>query len=205
YIGYLYISLWDLMFMDNYFIVDVETCPINLEKYSSLSEEEKSKLINPIDSRIVAIGIKYKGNNLIFIDSDEKNVIECFWNEWKRIKQENQNNFAVGFNIINFDIPFIVTRSFINNVEIVPFMLKSVVDLKEKINAYRYGKSRGKLSEYGRFLGLEILDVDGSKVAGMWSENKIEEIKAHLIRDLEITEQILHRTKETKIIHISRW
>ena len=191
--------------MDNYFIVDVETCPVNLENYGDLSEEERSKLINPIDSKIIALGIRYKSKNEIFIDADEKKILENFWNEWKSIKQENQNNMAVGFNIIKFDIPFIVARSFINNVEVVPFMLKSIVDLKEKINAYRYGKSRGKLSEYGKFLGLKILDVDGSKVAGMWSENNIEGIKEYLIKDLEITEHLLIRAKETKIIHISRW
>ncbi len=191
--------------MDNYFIIDIETCPLNLENYSSLDEEEKIKLLNPIDSKIVALGIRYKNKNTIFISNEEKKILESFWNEWKKIKQENQNNLAVGFNIINFDIPFIVTRSFINNVEIVPFMIKSLVDLKEKINAYRYGKSRGKLSEYGKFLGLEISDIDGSQVAGLWGENKIEEVKKYLDKDLEVTEQLLIRAMETKIIHISKW
>ena len=191
--------------MDSYFIVDIETCPIDLENYNSLNEEEKLKLINPIDSKIIALGIRYKNKTEIFISADEKKILEEFWSEWKRIKQENQNSLAVGFNIIRFDIPFIVARSFINNVEIVPFMLKSVVDLKEKINAYRYGKSRGKLSEFGKFLGLEILDINGSKIADLWSENKIEGIKKYLSKDLEITEQLLIRAKETKIIHISRW
>lgn len=191
--------------MDNYFIIDIETCPINLENYSNLNEEEKIKLLNPIDSKIVALGIRYKNKNIVFIDDDEKKILENFWSEWKKIKQESQNNLAVGFNIINFDIPFIVTRSFINNVEIVPFMIKSLLDLKEKINAYRYGKSRGKLSEYGKFLGLEISNMDGSQVAGLWIENKIEEIKKYLSKDLEVTEQLLIRAMETKIIHISKW
>lgn len=191
--------------MDNYFIVDIETCPLNLENYSSLSEEERLKLLNPIDSKIVALGIRYKNKNMIFMDSDEKKILESFWSEWKRIKQENENNFLVGFNVTKFDIPFIVSRSFINNVEIVPFMLKSIVDLKEKINAYRYGKTRGRLSEYGKFLGLKISSIDGSHVATLWKENKITEIKEYLINDLEITEQLLIRAKETKIIHIGRW
>ena len=111
----------------------------------------------------------------------------------------------VGFNVIKFDIPFIVTRSFINNVEIVPFTLKYIVDLKEKINAYRYGKSRGKLSEYGRFLGFEVSNIDGSQIARLWNENKIEDIKEYLRKDLEITEQLLIRARETKIININKW
>ena len=191
--------------MENYFIVDIETCPINLEKYKLLNEEERLKLINPIDSRIVAIGIRYKNDNRLFIDGDEKKILESFWREWKKIKIENQNNAAVGFNVLNFDIPFIVTRSFIHNVEIVPFSLKTILDLKNKINAYRYGKSRGKLSEYGNFLGLKISDFDGSDVADLWIENKIQELKDYLCNDLEIIEKLLFRAKETKIIHIDKW
>ena len=193
------------MCMENYFIVDIETCPISLENYNQLNEEERIKMINPIDSRIVAIGVRHKNNNKVFIDSSEKKILELFWAEWRKIKQENQNNSAVGFNILNFDIPFIVSRSFINNVEIVPFMLKSILDLKNKINAYRYGKSRGKLIDYGRFLGLEISAVDGSQVAAMWKENKIQDLKDYLCNDLEITEKLFFRAKETKIIHIDRW
>ena len=193
------------MCMENYFIVDIETCPISLENYNQLNEEERIKMINPIDSRIVAIGVRHKNNNKIFIDGSEKKILELFWAEWKKIKQENQNNSAVGFNILNFDIPFIVSRSFISNVEIVPFMLKSILDLKNKINAYRYGKSRGKLIDYGRFLGLEISAVDGSQVAAMWKENKIQDLKDYLCNDLEITEKLFFRAKETKIIHIDRW
>jgi len=191
--------------MENYFIVDVETCPIDLENYNSLNDEEKLKLLNPIDSKIIALGIRYKSKNIVFIDDDERKILENFWNEWRRIKQENQSNILVGFNVIKFDIPFIVTRSFINNVEIVPFTLKYIVDLKEKINAYRYGKSRGKLSEYGRFLGFEVSNIDGSQIARLWNENKIEDIKEYLRKDLEITEQLLIRARETKIININKW
>ena len=191
--------------MENYFIIDIETCPINLENYNGLNEEERIKLINPIDSRIVAIGIRHKNNNRVFIDISEKKILESFWAEWRKIKQENQNNSAVGFNILNFDIPFIVSRSFINNVEIVPFMLKSILDLRNKINAYRYGKSRGNLSDYGIFLGLEIPTIDGSQVATLWKENKIQDLKNYLCNDLEITEQLFFRAKETKIIQIDKW
>lgn len=188
--------------MENYFIVDIETCPINMENYDRLNEEEKIKLMNPIDSKIVAIGVRYKNNNNILIDDDEKKILKLFWAEWKNINQENKNSLLIGFNVLNFDIPFIVSRSFINNVEIVPFSLRSILDLKNKINAYRYGKSRGKLSDYGKFLGLEVSSFDGSKVASLWNENKLQELKNYLCNDLEITEQLFFRAKETKIIQI---
>ena len=136
------------------------------------------------------------------LNSKAKKILEDFWGEWRRMKQDS---VAIGFNVLNFDIPFIVSRSFINNVEIVPFQLKSIIDLRDRINAFRYGKTKGKLSDYGKFLGLDVPSIDGSHVASLWSEGKIGEVREHLNNDLEITEQLLIRAKETKIIHISKW
>jgi len=188
--------------MENYFIFDIETCPLNLENYQSLDEEERKKLLNPIDSKIIAIGVRSNSGNKIFIGDDEKKILEDFWGEWRRMKQDS---VAIGFNVLNFDIPFIVSRSFINNVEIVPFQLKSIIDLRDRINAFRYGKTRGKLTDYGKLLGLEISRTDGSQVADLWRENKVDELKQYLSKDLEITDQLFIRAKQTKIIHIAKW
>ena len=111
----------------------------------------------------------------------------------------------MGFNVTNFDIPFIVARSFINNIEIVPFSLKSVLDVKEKINAYRYGKSRGKLEEYGRLIGVGVLNIDGSMVPRLFKDNDWETLKKYLLKDLEITDKLFERAKSTGIIHISKY
>tara|TARA_Y100000034_G_C6891217_1_gene410030 strand:+ start:1078 stop:1659 length:582 start_codon:yes stop_codon:yes gene_type:complete len=191
---------------EDYFIVDIETCPIDLEEYKQLEEEEdKIKKLNPIDSKIVALGVRHKSENKIFMDEDESKILREFWDEWKKIKQENPSTVIVGFGINNFDLPFIVSRSFAHNIEIIPFVLKLVVDLREKVNAYRYGKSRGKLSDYGKLLNLEVLDVDGSKVAEMCINKDWESLKNYLIKDLEITEAMFKRIKDTNIIHISKW
>jgi DNA polymerase elongation subunit (family B) len=190
---------------DNYFIVDIETCPINLEGYNNLEEEEKTKLINPIDSKIIALGIRYKNENKIFMNEKEKEILSEFWNEWDKIKKENPSSIIVGFNIINFDLPFITSRSFIHNIKIIPFILKLVIDLREKINAYRYGKTRGKLSDYGKLIGLDVLEMDGSKIAELCIEKNWDKLKEYLTKDLEITEELFKRAKETNILNISRW
>lgn len=189
---------------ENYFVVDIETCPIDLDEYFSLEEEERIKKLNPIDSKIVAIGVRVKGEDKLFL-GDEKEILTSFWDEWKRLRQEHPDTFLVGFNVTNFDIPFIVSRSFIHNIEIVPFSLKSVLDVKDKINAYRYGKTRGKLEEYGKLLGIEVLGMDGSQIPELCKNNDWETIKKYLSKDLEITEKLFERAKSTGIIHISRY
>ena len=49
------------------------------------------------------------------------------------------------------------------------FKLKHVIDVREKLNAYRSGKSRGSLKDYARALGDTPEDT-GSKVAEWWKE-----------------------------------
>src|SRR3989338_6659338 len=121
--------------MQDHLILDIETCPLDIGEYEQLDEEERKKLLNPIDCKVVAIGLRHNEQNIIFLDEDEKKVLEQFWKlfEQKRLGGTQ----IVGFNIALFDIPFLVVRSFINNVQIVPFTIKYVVDLREKINAYR--------------------------------------------------------------------
>jgi len=189
---------------ENYFIVDIETCPIDLENYFSLDEEERIKKLNPIDSKIVAIGVRVKGENKLFF-GDEKEILTKFWEEWKRLRQEHSDTFLVGFNVTNFDIPFIVSKSFVHDIEIVPFSLKSILDVKDKINAYRWGKTRGKLKEYGELLGMDVLGMDGSQIPELCKNNDWETIKKYLSKDLEITDKLFERAKSTGIIHISRY
>jgi len=189
---------------ENYFIVDIETCPINLDEYFSLEEEERVKKLNPIDSKIVAIGVRNKGESKLFL-GDEKEILTKFWEEWKRLKQEHADTVLVGFNVANFDIPFIVSKSFVHNIEIVPFSLKSILDVKDKINAYRWGKTRGKLKEYGELLGMDVLGMDGSQIPELCKNNDWETIKKYLSKDLEITDKLFERAKSTGIIHISRY
>ncbi len=188
---------------DSYFILDIETAPIKRDGYFELPEEEQKKLLNPIDSRIVAIGIRANGQNKIIMDDDEKKMLQEFWFEWRRnISPMLQ---VVGFNISHFDIPFVVTRSFVHNVQIVPFVLKSIVDLREKVNAYRYGPSRGTLKEFAAIMGLPLTDIDGSDIAKLYHEGYLDIIKQYLANDLEMTDEMYKRMKETNIINIAKW
>jgi len=189
-----------------YVIVDIETCPINLELYKTLNEEEHRKLINPIDSKVICIGLRYLEKNEIFFSENEKEILENFWSEWSKIKKLNPNAQMCGFNILNFDIPFLVSRSLINNVVITSqFLLKSIIDLREKINAYRYGETRGRLKEYALLLGLNIEDINGSQIADLCIDKNWDKIKKYLDNDLIITDELYKRARDTKILEINKW
>lgn len=187
----------------SYFILDIETCPIDIKAYEKLEEEERKKRLNPIDSKIVAIGLRHGEKNTFIIKGTERDILEKFWQAWKELWQPNTQ--VVGFNISSFDIPFLVTRSFVNNVRIVPFALKSVVDLREKINAYRHGRARGTLKDFAAAMGMPTLDVDGSNIIEFCQRDDKEALLEYLKHDLLITDAMYRRVKDTGIIDITRW
>lgn len=191
--------------MINAMIIDIETCPIDLNKAKLLDDEDKLKLLNPIDSKIVAIGIRHNSENSIFQSENEVEILEKFWLKWRSIRQGVSIIPVVGFNIVQFDIPFIVSRSFINNITISPFTIKEIIDLREKINAYRYGKSRGKLKEFAQLIGMTISEIDGSQVMELCINKDYEKLKEYLEKDLEITERIFERAADLNITKIRRW
>jgi len=186
----------------SYLVVDIETVPINAEAAMQLDDEEQKKLLNPIDSRIVAIGVRKDGVSTIWCEDDERAMLVNFWEAWKT---KGPNAPVVGFNIASFDIPFLVTRSFLLDVPVVPFSVKDVVDLREKLSAYRHGHSRGKLKEFAQLIGLSILDVDGSDVTRLWTEQRIKELVEYLNRDLEITDELYARAVRLHLTRIVRW
>lgn len=181
-------------------IADIEVAPNNYDNYFTKTDEEKLKLLNPIDSKIIVIGIKQNGAYKI-LSGDEKDILKSFW----ETLDKNKGETIVGFNIKNFDMPFLTARSFINNIKIAPFTIKNILDLRENINAFRYGQTRGKLKEYATLLGIETMEVDGSNVAKLFFDKEIDTIKEYLKKDLDITEAILKRAKDTNITKISKW
>jgi len=190
---------------EDYFIVDIETSPLDVQAYTELEEEDRLKLLNPIDSKIIGIGIRYKWQNRIFTGDDEKDLLKSFWHEWERIMREAPNSVIVGFNINNFSIPFIITKSFINNVQVKSFSMKSIIDVRERINAYRYGKTKGKLTDYGELLGINVIKKESDKMADLYLRKDYEQLHTYIENDLVAIDEIFKRLKETGIINISKW
>ncbi|MFH0970637.1 MAG: ribonuclease H-like domain-containing protein [Candidatus Diapherotrites archaeon] len=191
----------------NHFYLDIETVPNDKEAYLALGEESRKKLLNPIDSHIVAIGLqKNVERPQILYGEDEKGLLEAFWTALANEKAGNNAYRLVGFNVKDFDLPFLVTRSFIRGVKIQPFLLKDVVDIREQLSVFKYGHTRGKLKEYATLIGITILDdIEGSKVAETYWDGKHDLLKEYLAKDLEITQKLHQRMVELRITDIARW
>jgi hypothetical protein len=193
----------------NYLYLDIETVPVDKDKHQSYDEEERKKLINPIDSKIIAIGLKSTIDNKIIIlqKDNEKEMLEEFWKIFSDFRNNNGlTNRVVGFNIKSFDISFIVTRSFFNNVPIVPFVLKEIIDVRDQVTCFKRGPTRGTLKEFGEAIGVILVeDMDGSKVAETYWSGNIELIKTYLAKDIELTEKVHQKIMELGLDKIREW
>ena len=188
----------------DFIIIDIETAPLNFELYFSLVEEERLKMLNPIDSKIIAIGIRHNSENYIFSGNDEKKILEDFWSELSSMRKGDDSVKIVGFNIADFDMSFLTTRSFINGVAISPFKLKNLVDLREKISAYRH-KPKGRLRDFAKILGITHMNGDGKDIAELARNGDMISIQKHLEGDLITTEELLKRANELNITKTERW
>ncbi|MEM3609759.1 MAG: 3'-5' exonuclease, partial [Candidatus Anstonellales archaeon] len=121
----------------DYLVIDIETVPlIDYKTYERLEEEDKLRLINPIDSKLIALGILERTKKYIYLekDSSEEEMLKNFWKFIEDRLDSNNNLLVVGFNILQFDLPFLITRSFIKNVKVVKLSSKSICDIKERLS-----------------------------------------------------------------------
>jgi hypothetical protein len=188
-----------------YFIITIAVCPIKINDYIDAEEKSKIKLINPIDSKVIAAGIRYDNNNAVIIESDEKTTLTHFWKMWKSLHLANSFLLVIGFNSKKYDLPFMTTRSFINNIPIYPFLLKNVVDLKEKISAYKYGYVKGMLRDYAKSSEMQMPLFDSKDIPEIYNSGKIDLIKNHIGTKLELIDSVYKRALETNIINIEKW
>jgi hypothetical protein len=84
-------------------------------------------------------------------------------------------------------------------------MLKEILDLREKISAYKYGPKRGTLKEFASLIGLETQDMNGAKIMKLCLNGEKDKIKSYLEKDLIITDQLYQRCEDLNITKIVRW
>lgn len=190
--------------MVEYLVIDIETVPVELSKYFEQDESKRKEFLNPIDSRVIAAGIRSNGSNEIFIGDDEARVLADFWAEWSAVRRGNKDTKVVGFNIGDFDMPMLTSRSFQNDVPVTPFLKKELVDLRERISAFQW-RPKGRLQDYAESVGIVPETGGGENVAYWYRDNEMGKIREHLEEDLEITDKVFQKARELNISKIDRW
>lgn len=156
---------------------------------------EKAAL-DPLTGRVVAIGMLDIETDKLFIigHEDEARTLAEFWEIVRG--DMGRINPLIGFNIFNFDMPFLFRRSWKHRIT-VPFGLRrgrywsdQLVDLRD---AWQLGdrQAKGSLDSIAKHLGVGAKNGDGKAFAELW-QNDRPKAEAYLRNDIELTAKIAH-------------
>lgn len=147
--------------------------------------------------RIVAAGTKWRGEDVqVCVNADERALVSWIWERLGDVRPA-----LVGFNIRNFDMPWLWGRTGAlglqagSGFDARKYGGGDVIDWSDILSNYGSFEMRGwSLSRYAEWfeLGIEPHGT-GADVAQWWAEGKHEEIAKHLTRDLEMTWGLHHR------------
>ena len=190
--------------------LDIETVPLKIEHEEvreylmdkKISKEARS--LDPNYSKIIAIGVKVLNEPKMFYGDDEEKILNEFWNFMKEFANKNPFYRIVTHNGYKFDIPFIIIRSCINNID-----LPKEVDINT--NMWNMKKSNHfdtmiLFSHYGNFINpnLDVLSklagievpkerIFGADIEKVYKNNDWGKITEHCRQDVEILEKLFEK------------
>ena len=187
-----------------YIFLDIETVPekiTNEDIREYLMDKQISKEMrsfNPNYSKIITIGAKLMMEAPIIFSGNESEILAKFWDF---IEKENMKDkiTIVTHNGYQFDIPFLILRSVINDIGI-----------SATINTNKWSMENSNhfdtmlfFSQYGAFPNtrLNILakmhsietpgeGIRGTDVERLYNEGKLDIINQHCKDDIELLEKI---------------
>lgn len=168
---------------------------------ANIAEQEQawgqSLALSALTSRVLCIGL---ADGLATFDvahaPDERDVIERFWN-WLSLKL-GRSERVVGFNIFGFDLPYLIRRSWILNLEIPSIVRRGrywhddLVDLMEVWKCGNYQGDRISLDMLAKALGIGAKNGSGKDFAALWASDQKAAIE-YLRNDLDLVRKCADR------------
>lgn len=165
----------------------------------------KAKSLDPDFGRIACIGIIFYDtkeddiiNEKIFINENEKQLLEDFW---KYIADNKIFFSTVTFNGLGFDLPFLFKRTIYNGVKTgVPVQLKRFTyfphfDVMQALNFWSFTNFKS-LSFYAEAFGIKKEEKDSTLIHGWWENKEFDKITTHCLNDCRLTLEIFRKIKD---------
>jgi len=147
--------------------------------------------LNPLRDKIVAIGYYYSGKTNVFVGDDEKKILQKF----KGLINEVKPKVIVGYNILSFDLPFIVFRAFKNGIDLQEIWSLCILDLMHVVIKY-LTRRRMKLKDICSEFGIEVYDVaDGNEIPMLYELGEWNKIALHCESDVLRCAKLLKKLK----------
>jgi len=149
--------------------------------------------LDPLDEKacVVAIGVQCGTYNEVLMSVSEKDLLNKFWN----LPFFEGYFRVIGFNIFNFDLPYLLIRSFKWGVK-MPDIRGKTIDLRFVLS-YGNKYKNGKLEDYSTlFLGEKGKKTsNGGNVGELWKKQKFQKLKEYCKHDILLTYLIYERLK----------
>lgn len=145
--------------------------------------------------RVLCIGMDAGSVDIVGDGVDEAFILERFWN-WLELRIAHAETIA-GFCIFNFDLPFLVRRSWSLDVEVPSIVRRGrywnefLVDLADVWKLGNYDQ-RISLDTLAKTLGLGAKNGTGSEFAALWESNRKHALE-YLANDLTLTRRCAER------------
>ena len=147
-----------------------------------------------LTGRVIAIGMLDLETDKFFIigHDDEARTLTEFWEASQG--EMGRLNSMLGFNIFNFDLPFLIRRSWKHRIA-VPLGLRrgrywsdQVVDLRD---GWQLGdrQAKGSLDSIAKHLGVGAKNGDGKAFAELWQSDR-KKAEAYLRNDIDLTAKV---------------
>lgn len=161
--------------------------------------------LSPVSGQVLAIGIRRGDKSGIFAEPTEAETISKFWKKYLACRAEQTK--LVGANIAQFDLPFLIRRSWILGVD-VPATAYSYsgkwinfdvlfCDIRQ---LWQLGQQNGCESSLGAMAqalgcGRKTEGVNGGDFAKLWKGTADERRQAtsYLLNDLQLTADVAAR------------
>lgn len=198
-------------------IIDIETLPVEEPFESKLfwetQEEFRKTACDANLGRILCIGYCEQNESGAIVEHgcfgyreeikdfepNEQMILAEFWQFL--LGFDTNRDLIIGYNIMDFDLPFIVQRSIIKNVRpTVDFYFGKyrsapIFDTMRVWDCWKWGNSTS-LKKLAYALGLECPkteDIDGSKIYDAFLEGRCEDIYRYCMRDVKTTRNAWRR------------
>ncbi len=154
--------------------------------------------LSPLTGRVLAIGYFNPQKDKAAINGDgtpagEVQLLTNFWRKYNECRAANRR--LIGFNILGFDVPFLVRRSWLLGVDVPEtlfdpsgrYLDRLFVDLLARWKCGNNGESV-KLDTLARYFGVGAKPdgVSGADFAQLWDTDREKAIE-YLVNDLKLT------------------
>ncbi len=151
--------------------------------------------LSALTGRVLAIGIRQGGESKIWGVESEADMLQLFWD---RFSDDRLGEHYVGFSIKNFDLPFLVQRSFVKGIQVPYGVIEGrywhhrFIDLQERWLCFGRESTGASLDAVCRACGLGVKTGSGADFSKLWSTDRDAAI-AYLHRDLELCAKLAER------------